>query len=224
MVTDFYWNNAWIAGVDDLDDIDVGRSLKVGQGAVEVAVGAVSCVPTAGAGCVMAAHGVDLLVSAAQDNDRTYTARAITSVTGSETAGDVGDILAGAGVGVGGLGVKGISAAVSKGAAKLPGAAVNPFATTAKMTAPVAKAEAATGASTAAKASTRHQTLSGLGPYKATTAGPGFEAQVMRNHILHSPGAVGTSRAVGNSVGQVELAEQIGRKALGLPPPAKVNR
>ncbi len=121
VLTDYYLDNVWIAVYDDWDDLDGGRSLKVGQGAVEVAVGAVSCIPT-GVGCVMAAHGVDLLITAAQNNDRTYTARAITHVTGSETAGDVGDFVAGAGVGGAGLVTKGVAKLMGKGATRLPGA------------------------------------------------------------------------------------------------------
>ncbi len=211
VVTDFYLDNAWIAGVDDWDDIDVGRSLKVGQGAVEVSVGAVTCAPTAGAGCVMAAHGVDVLVSAAQDNDRTYTARAVTYVTGSDTAGDVSDFVAGAGVGGAGAAAKGIVRLATKGATKLPGAAVNAFATTAKMTAPVAKAEAAVVASTASKAAPRAQTLSGVGAYKATTAGENFGARRMAQHIASTPNVATTPVT---TLEMYELAQRTGRAAL----------
>lgn len=216
VLTDFYLDNAWLPG----DEIDVGRSLKVGQGAVEVAVGAVTCAPTAGAGCVMAAHGIDLLVTAGQNNDRTYTARTVTAVTGSQTAGDVGDVLAGLGVGGGGLIVKGIAKGV---AAKLPGAAVNPFAATVKMTAATAKSEAAVVVSTTSKAAPRAKTLSGVGPVKATTAGANFEARLGRDYLT-SKVASGATHGATNAAGQVELAEQIGRRALGLPNPPKVNR
>lgn len=211
-VLDFHEENAWIPGRDDWDDIDVGRSLKVGQGAVEVAVGVVACAPTAGAGCVMAAHGVDVLISAAQNNDRTYTARAITSVTGSETAGDVGDILAGAGVGGAGLAVKGIAKGI---ATKLPGAAVNPFAITVKMTAATAKAEAGVAATTAAKTAPRAQTLSGVRPFKAETAGSNL-GQRLENTYLNNA-VKNTQGVVKGNDAQWEMAKQMGRQSLQKP-------
>jgi len=159
-------DNMFILGKDDIEDYDTGRSLKVGQGSVELAVGALACGPTVGGGCVMAAHGVDLLVTAAADNDRTYTARAITGVTGSETAGDVGDILAGLGVGGGaGAAIK----AVGKGMTKLPGAVANAFSTTAKVAGAAAKAEAAAAASAAVKTAARAQTIPGIGANAAKT-------------------------------------------------------
>lgn len=205
----YFSENAFIVGRDDIDDFDVGRSLKVAQGTVEIAGGALTCVPTAGAGCVMAAHGFDVLMTAAENNDRTYTARAITAVTGSETAGDVGDIIAGAGVGGAGLAVKAVAVGVSK---KLPGAAVNAFSTTAKVTNAAAKAQAGAAAATAAKATTRARTLSGVGPYKATTAGPDFGKRRMVEHIRSSPNLAKTPVT---TTGQYELAQELGRKALG---------
>jgi RHS repeat-associated protein len=200
-------DNVWIAGRDDISEYDTGRSLKVGQGTVEVVLGGISCAPTAGAGCAMAAHGVDLLVTAAQDNDRTYTARGITALTGSETAGDVGDVIAGVGVGGAGL----ITKAIGKAATKLPGAGANAFSVTAKATTGAAKAEAAVVVSTTAKAGPRMQTLSGVGPYKATTAGENFGQRRMMQHIKDTPNAATTPV---RTTGQYDLAQKTGRNAL----------
>jgi hypothetical protein len=153
----------------------------------------------------MAAHGVDLLATALQGNDRTYTARGITAVTGSETAGDVGDVIAGAGVGGAGLFAK----AIGKAATKLPGAVVNPFATTAKMTAPVAKAQSAVVASTTAKAAPRAQTLSGVAPYKATATTGAQQSQYLKNATIHS-------RVNARTAGQQQLADDVAARATRL--------
>jgi RHS repeat-associated protein len=88
---DFIEDNLWIPFYHDLDELDVGKTVRVSIAAVEVVGGAVACLETAGAGCAVAANGLDDLVAEYRDG-RTLKATAVTYVTGSETAGDVADV------------------------------------------------------------------------------------------------------------------------------------
>jgi YD repeat-containing protein len=73
------------------------RVTKAVGGAFEATVGALAC-PTTGLGCVMAAHGVDTLISGVR-GERSYTARLGTLITRSERGGDYFDALAGLALG-----------------------------------------------------------------------------------------------------------------------------
>jgi hypothetical protein len=199
---DWIEENVWIPGVDDWDELDGGRTLKVAGGAIEMVAGAVAC-PTTGVGCLAAVHGFDVVQSGIRD-ERTFTAKGVTAVTGSEGAGDVADILISLGTGVGSLGKLG-------SASKLPGAAVSPFAATVKSVSAGAKAEAGAAAAGAAKTTARARTLSGVGPYKATTAGANFGQRRMMQHIESTPGVAKTPV---RTTGQYELAQETGRSAL----------
>ncbi|MGD9851389.1 MAG: SpvB/TcaC N-terminal domain-containing protein [Nitrospirales bacterium] len=83
--------NLWLPLKDDLDELDVHRTLQVGGGALEVVGGLASCGGSWGGGCAIAAHGLDNIQAGVRDV-RTYTAKGVTKATGSELAGDLVDI------------------------------------------------------------------------------------------------------------------------------------
>ncbi len=79
-------------------------------------------------------------------------------------------------------------------------------------TAAKVEAEAVKSAvTTATKTTTRHQTLSGVGPYRATTAGEHFGQRRALEHLRSTPNGAATPVS---THGQYELAEQLGRRAL----------
>lgn len=90
-VFDFISDNLWIPFYHDLDELDVGKTVRVSIAAAETVGGALSCVETFGAGCAVAANGLDDLQAEFRDG-RTLKATAVTYVTGSQTAGDVADV------------------------------------------------------------------------------------------------------------------------------------
>jgi RHS repeat-associated protein len=95
----WFRENVWIPVVDPLDQLDGARTAKVVGGGVEATVGAIAC-PATGVGCAAAVHGTDVFVSGVLD-EPSLTSKGITAVTGSETAGEVGDFLVGVALGVG---------------------------------------------------------------------------------------------------------------------------
>lgn len=90
-VFDFISDNLWIPFYHDLDDLDVGKTVRVTIAAAETVGGIAACAETFGVGCAVAANGIDDL-QAEFRNGRTLKAATVTYVTGSKTAGDVADI------------------------------------------------------------------------------------------------------------------------------------
>jgi RHS repeat-associated protein len=90
-VFDFIEDNLWIPFYHDLDDLDVGKTVRVTIAAAEVVGGVASCVESFGAGCAVAANGIDDLQAEFRDG-RTLKAASVSFVTGSKKAGDYADI------------------------------------------------------------------------------------------------------------------------------------
>ncbi len=90
----WFRENVWIPVVDDLDELDGARTVKVVGGAVEAVGGAAAC-PTTGIGCAAMVHGADVFTSGVLDRP-SLTSQAVTAVTGSQTAGEYADFTIGA--------------------------------------------------------------------------------------------------------------------------------
>ncbi|MCI0534712.1 MAG: FG-GAP-like repeat-containing protein, partial [Verrucomicrobiales bacterium] len=105
--------DVWIPFYHDLDELDVGATasamltfspatfttevflpnsvVQAKNSVGQIALGAMSCLESAGAGCALAAHGLDQLQAQIRGT-RPLTAQRITAVTGSEAAGDWGNL------------------------------------------------------------------------------------------------------------------------------------